>query len=195
MLGASYLTPSVIANIETGRRDAEGKRRREVTVDELFVFAYALAAPLPALLLPLHDAQEVNVTPSTRVSIQAALRWVLSDVPPPTSDGRVQDAAAWNMQGTPIWRYQELWKLLDATTDFARLIDQLTDEEAVKGTDEERTTRLSRLREALDRELREVSIQLTTMQEQGVVLPPLTPRLAAELERIGHGTTDFRLPR
>jgi hypothetical protein len=195
MLGATHLTPSVIANIETGRRDELGRRRREVTVDELLVFAYALAAPLPVLLLPLTSADRVNVTPNVPVSTEAALRWALSETPPPTPDGRVQDAEVWAMQGAPLWRYQELWKLLEASNSYRALIEKLADEEALQGSDAERAERLTRLREALDRELREISVQLTLMEEQGVVRPALSPRLMAELERIGHGTADFRAPR
>jgi hypothetical protein len=41
-LGHPELTGNVIENIESGRRDGTGRRRRDVTVDELRVFADAL---------------------------------------------------------------------------------------------------------------------------------------------------------
>src|SRR6266540_4947288 len=37
--GYPQLTAEVIGNIERGRRDSGGRRRRDVTVDELFAFA------------------------------------------------------------------------------------------------------------------------------------------------------------
>ena len=49
--GAPELTVSVIANIETGRRDAEGHRRRDVTIDEALALAYVLEVP-PVVLIP-----------------------------------------------------------------------------------------------------------------------------------------------
>ena len=48
--GAAYLTANVITNIETGRRDVDGRRRRQVTVDELVDLAAALGVD-PADLL------------------------------------------------------------------------------------------------------------------------------------------------
>jgi transcriptional regulator with XRE-family HTH domain len=50
-VGAPRLTTSVIANIESGRRDQQGRRRRDVSVDELLAFAAALRMA-PAHLLP-----------------------------------------------------------------------------------------------------------------------------------------------
>lgn len=199
-LGATHLTPSVIANIETGRPDAQGRRRRDLTVDELFVFAYALAAPLPVLLLPLAaddpvaGDNTVSPTPNTHVSVEAALRWVQSKEPPPTGDGSAREPETWAMLAGPLWRYQELWKLLSATEDFRALIDQFAVQEALEGSNSERADRLRRLREALDRELREVSKQLNLMAEQGVTPPPLPDQLRDELERIGHNRIQDNRP-
>lgn len=48
-IGHPELTESVIANIESGRRDEHGRRRREVSVDELLAFAEALGVAPGAL--------------------------------------------------------------------------------------------------------------------------------------------------
>jgi transcriptional regulator with XRE-family HTH domain len=56
-LGDPQLTAAVIANIETGRRDSNGQRRREVTIDELFAIARALDIE-PASLLALTPNDE-----------------------------------------------------------------------------------------------------------------------------------------
>jgi transcriptional regulator with XRE-family HTH domain len=48
--GAEHLTESVIANIESGRRDQHGRRRRDVTVDELVSLAQVLKVPVLQLL-------------------------------------------------------------------------------------------------------------------------------------------------
>jgi transcriptional regulator with XRE-family HTH domain len=51
--GFPQLTASVIANIESGRRDEQGRRRRHVTVEELVAFAVALQTSPVVLLGPL----------------------------------------------------------------------------------------------------------------------------------------------
>src|SRR5258708_2137731 len=61
--GARQLTAAVIANIETGRKDTCGARRRDVTIDELCAVAMALDLQ-PADLLGPHDGHPVvQVTP------------------------------------------------------------------------------------------------------------------------------------
>lgn len=45
------LTAAMITNIELGKRDKQGNRRRDITVDELIVLADAFSVP-PAALLP-----------------------------------------------------------------------------------------------------------------------------------------------
>ena len=49
-LGAETLTPAVIENIEHGRR-RDGKRTRDITIDELVAIAQALSVP-PSALMP-----------------------------------------------------------------------------------------------------------------------------------------------
>jgi transcriptional regulator with XRE-family HTH domain len=67
-LGANQLTAAVIANIETGRRNTSGHRRRDVTVDELLVIALALDVPPLELLQPSDQAMTVAVTPEVLAS-------------------------------------------------------------------------------------------------------------------------------
>jgi transcriptional regulator with XRE-family HTH domain len=60
--GSQQLSESVIANIESGRRDESGRRRRDVTVDDAVGFAKALDVPL-IHLLPVHlDPGATGVT-------------------------------------------------------------------------------------------------------------------------------------
>jgi hypothetical protein len=60
--GSPQLSESVIANIESGRRDKSDRRRRDVTVDEAVGLARALDEPL-IRLLPVHlDPGATGVT-------------------------------------------------------------------------------------------------------------------------------------
>src|ERR1039458_8444708 len=54
--GEPGITANVIANIETGRRGDDGQRRREVTIEEIMVFAKALDVPL-SMILPMEDLE------------------------------------------------------------------------------------------------------------------------------------------
>jgi transcriptional regulator with XRE-family HTH domain len=59
--GSPQLSESVIANIESGRRDEHGRRRKDVTVDEAIGLARAVDVPL-IHLLPVHlDPAAVGV--------------------------------------------------------------------------------------------------------------------------------------
>ncbi|SMD24189.1 Helix-turn-helix domain-containing protein [Lentzea albidocapillata] len=75
-LGATQMTPSVIANIEAGRRGKDGRRRREITVDELFVLAEALGtSPTDLLVMPSVDATH-PVTPNRQAPMQLVRAWL-----------------------------------------------------------------------------------------------------------------------
>lgn len=194
-IGAPQLTASVIANIESGRRDAEGRRRRDVTVDELLVFAYALAAPPAALMLSVGESPTLDVTPSITIRTDLALRWLLAEDPPPNPDGYARDIDTWEQLGWPLLRYREFWAQLSAISNVRARINDLADEMALEGGSSEGEQRRTRLQEILDRELQELSNSLRIMAERQVSPPPLSDDLVTELERIGHDDTDFRRPR
>lgn len=83
-LGAPELTFGALTNIETGRKDPKtGMRRRDVTVEELQVIAYALAVPVLELMFPLREQQDVPVPPDWQhVRPLAAWRVALGEEPP-----------------------------------------------------------------------------------------------------------------
>ncbi|MEU3452270.1 helix-turn-helix transcriptional regulator [Micromonospora sp. NPDC006766] len=78
-LGSPDITEAALANIETGRRDADGQRRRDLTVDELIVLADALEVDPSQLLFgttPLKtvDDHHSPTTPDDRY--KAGDRWL-----------------------------------------------------------------------------------------------------------------------
>jgi transcriptional regulator with XRE-family HTH domain len=93
--GAPELSMFVISNIESGRRKADGKRRREVTVDELFLIAYVLGVPPIHLLVPAEESETpVEVAPNVRVDkSDLMLRWIRGDQTLPGVDPRGYFAA------------------------------------------------------------------------------------------------------
>jgi hypothetical protein len=80
----------VISNIESGRRKADGKRRREVSVDELVLVAYVLGVPPIHLLVPDEGSEApVEVAPGARVDEpNLMLRWIRGDQTLPGVDPR-----------------------------------------------------------------------------------------------------------
>ena len=75
-LGWPALTEGAIANLENGRRNADGVRRREVTADEIVVLATVLDVSPVQLLLPIGRAATVEITPGQHLPIGDALAWV-----------------------------------------------------------------------------------------------------------------------
>lgn len=78
-IGVPEITTAVIANIETGRRDKDGARRRDVTVDELLTLAYALEMPPVLLFLPVSGDEALQVTPELDMDAMTAVAWVTGD--------------------------------------------------------------------------------------------------------------------
>jgi transcriptional regulator with XRE-family HTH domain len=62
-LGMPGLTEQAIYNLEAGRADKQGRRRRSVSVDELLALAAALNCAPIHLLVPLDDETPYEITP------------------------------------------------------------------------------------------------------------------------------------
>ncbi|MEV6820186.1 helix-turn-helix transcriptional regulator [Nocardiopsis dassonvillei] len=76
-LGMPHLTAATISNIETGRRDKDGRRRRNIDVDELLVLAHALNVAPVHLMVPTEgDDTPYPVLPSLQVPRKLA-RWFI----------------------------------------------------------------------------------------------------------------------
>ncbi|MFJ1667309.1 helix-turn-helix domain-containing protein [Streptomyces bottropensis] len=74
-VGAPQLTQAALTNIETGRPDKSGKRRRDVSVEELLVLARALETSPLLMMFPIGHQEEVEVLPGQSVDTWAGLRW------------------------------------------------------------------------------------------------------------------------
>lgn len=88
-LGVPHLTAATISNIETGRRDDDGRRRRTVSVDELFALAAALDVAPVHLLVPLNDEVPYQVHPGREENSYDVRDWVRGLALLPGADPRV----------------------------------------------------------------------------------------------------------
>jgi transcriptional regulator with XRE-family HTH domain len=85
-LGAPQISASVLMNIESGRRDPDGRRRRDISVDEWTVIAYALRVSPLVLLLP-GDDERYALTPQLNTSARAVHDWLVGERLPPLPSG------------------------------------------------------------------------------------------------------------
>ena len=90
-VGATDLTSPAILNIETGRRGPDGKRSRNVTVEELLILATVLSVAPDSLLFPLDGTGQsvtapIEVTPKRHVSDRALLRRWAAGIEPLSPD-------------------------------------------------------------------------------------------------------------
>ena len=80
-VGFPDLTTQALSNIESGRRDGDGRRRRYITVEELLAIGCALnVAPLD-LLVPQSAADPYAVTPAVAVEPSAVAEWAAGEWP------------------------------------------------------------------------------------------------------------------
>ncbi|MEU3566258.1 helix-turn-helix domain-containing protein [Kitasatospora sp. NPDC058243] len=90
--GATKLTAPVLANIETGRRDTNGVRRRELSIDEVVALAVALdISPIHLLGLPDEavPGTKLLLTPELAVSDgELLMEWFSGQKALPQSDSR-----------------------------------------------------------------------------------------------------------
>jgi len=88
-------------------RIEQGARR--VTVDDLGLLAVALNVPLPLLLLPVHERQNVVLTPAKRtqaVHPWMIWEWMLGNEPLP---GRIASFGdEWRSGAIPLWVYERV---------------------------------------------------------------------------------------
>lgn len=86
--GMPELTEQALYNLEAGRADKRGRRRRAVTVDELLVLSLALdVAPTHLLISPDDDFEPYQITPARSEPAGAVRDWIRGV---PILDGIVQ---------------------------------------------------------------------------------------------------------
>ncbi len=90
-LGMPGLTEQALYNLEAGRPDRRGHRRRAVSVDELLALAYALEVSPLDLLVPIDDEPTISVPGTGRPDWpRGQVRdWVSARSPLPGIDERL----------------------------------------------------------------------------------------------------------
>ncbi|MEU4210011.1 helix-turn-helix transcriptional regulator [Streptomyces sp. NPDC026206] len=112
LIGAPGLTASVIANIESGRPDLNGRRRRQVTLEEWLILAQALHVAPIHLVVPIDDDHaRYELTPETPTPTHGLNRegagwvreWIKGEAPLTFMDERIYrsevPAEEWKSRG------------------------------------------------------------------------------------------------
>jgi DNA-binding XRE family transcriptional regulator len=89
-LGAAGLTEQALYNIETGRPDKQGHRRRAVNIDELLVIAYALDVAPVHLIVPvdIDGLEPYEIAPGMDFPARYVREWIRGAFPLAGTDQR-----------------------------------------------------------------------------------------------------------
>lgn len=166
-VGGKDITVAALANIETGRRNAEGERRRKVAADELAVFAVVLGVPLVWLMADPQSGEPAPLVGDTEVDPWRALAWMIGAMP---LDGLVHPA--W--EGASPWLRQlaDLYRQIESYDQIMRLYDPRYHPQAPVGMSEDASRRNG---------LKAIRDRLEGFWRSGMPLPPLPPRIRAGL--------------
>lgn len=159
-LGMTDFTAASLGNIETGRRDKEGRRRRKIDVDEAPVFAAALGVPLVWLFADPASTEPVTVFGETRANPWRALGWMTGAWPLDEPDA----GPAWAEASSHLGRVADLYMAIQHYDLLRDLYDPRYHPEAPVGMSEEESKR-NGLKAILDR--------LDGFRITGMPMPPV----------------------
>ncbi|WP_326826439.1 helix-turn-helix domain-containing protein [Streptosporangium sp. NBC_01756] len=203
-LGAPQLTAAAIINIEVGRRNPQtGKRRREVSVDELLIFAYAMAVPPLQLMFPVGRVDEAPVPPAwSMVNPMLGWRWAAGEEAPSSlrADGLAHVDRSRIGENGPT-RY-EAWrqvvhpvKLYHRLTDEVLLLKKATNRmlylERIGEVESEEGKHVAQLRQ---HHLTRVAEALEEMMTAGYSVPAYDQGTVEEIQSTGILTHPEALP-
>lgn len=215
-LGAPKLTVAAITNIETGRPDAAGKRRREVSMEELVILARALRTPPILLVFPLGTGELIELSPGTEAATWPALKWFSGEAAFPHWEerdehgnlvaevGDATDTEAWEQGAAPVQFYRvherhlEEWQTSRQRAAYYRRIaerPELSEEgRAARLRDAEAEERTAQSMELLmwekRRMFRQVGIEPPELPEALRDLDDETSSLYRELEAVHRQRTE-----
>lgn len=176
-LGAPEITSAVIVNIEHGRAGKDGRRRRDVTVDELLVLGCALAVPPLLLLVPLGAEDEYPLAPTVTVHPHLAWKVIVGEGPPVTSDRYATRLADWHPATLTVRLHDDLQRVQDAVSQAHTELRFAEMEQ-----DEKRT---AHARTAYVESLKPLARVLDSLVEAGLRPPPMHPDVRADLSTTG----------
>jgi hypothetical protein len=182
-LGAEKLTVASLGNIERG--GTEARRRRDVTVDEVFVLGYALGVPPLLMMIPLGDNEPLSIT--STAALHPHLAWQ-------SSTGRSPLAVSGNLST----RLQDTERQLQLIRSFDELMT--TQEAFTLAVDRLRFTeqhasqeKADQARDAVAEALSHFARAVEHVMRLGFDVPPYSPDTVNALITSGMVTQPDRL--
>ncbi len=167
---------SVLANLESGRRDS-------ISVAEILVLARALRVPPALLIVPLGREETAEILPGRQVATWPAFMWLGGDIWSGAANGQTTLAL-----GTPGWAEIELFRDHEyALNEWSSNLRDLKNAEISAQTAETENIknaiarRADHLTEALQNNERHIRVVRARIREEGLIPPPL-PQALAHLE-------------
>ncbi|MFD7236479.1 hypothetical protein ACFWAT_14375 [Streptomyces syringium] len=202
-LGAAELTYAALVSIELGRRDKTGKRRRDVSVDELLVLGLALAVPPLLLVLPLGAEETVPTVPAAEPRDPYTVwRWVTGAETPtlagptggrhhadhrPIADTGPKWSAAWGAASYPA----SLYPLFDRRRQAVLRAHRLVENAKADPADSER---VPEFRRAYLEELGELAHTINELTHAGLTVPPCAPEWITDMTALQMVDDPSRVP-
>jgi transcriptional regulator with XRE-family HTH domain len=121
-LGATHLTGTLIYDIESGRRNKDtGKRRRQVSADDVMLLALALDVAPVHLMLPLDDEQQVALTDTIAERAQIVRQWARGHHPLKGIDRRMYYTY---VPEADLRRWEHIAEMADVRPDQFKVIPE-----------------------------------------------------------------------
>lgn len=129
-LGATHLTRAVVGDIERRPRNARYPHGRQITVEELLIFAAALAVPPAWLIAPLGRGDVLAIGDGASKGPATALPWLTGDAETPAANWEPaapgEDLDSWRQAHAELLLVQSylqqlrtIWVLLNSRGDQA----------------------------------------------------------------------------
>jgi transcriptional regulator with XRE-family HTH domain len=163
-----------INRVTLAKLEAGGTRAANVSLVDTMVLAAALSVPPPLLFLPLGEEDLVAITPAVKVHPHLVLDWVTGEEPFTNSNRIAQNVKTWHEHSTPMWLFQTLRKLSDATSAA----------DTQRSFAEDDPERFAVANERLDGALRQLDQHLAYMERHGLRVPQLPPEWEARIEEL-----------
>jgi transcriptional regulator with XRE-family HTH domain len=177
----SEVPRSVIANIETGRRDS-------VSVDELLILAAALDIPPILLLTPIGVDETMELLPEVVVSPWLARGWIMGTRPIEFAGGSLTNwrdsrraIALYDIHRLLVQEYLAIQGRIKRAT--SRTDGAATDYGVFRGV-EDRQSYLQALVRDLARSLHSLRVHRMTIETEGFTVPELPPALQTLLREV-----------
>lgn len=182
-LGAEKLTVASLGNIERGT--TESRKRRDVTVDEVFILGYALGVPPLLMMIPLGENEPLEITRTAELHPHLAWQSSTGQGPLSVTGGFITRPKDSNRHLQVIYNFDDLREAQEAFVNAAarlRVAEQHASAESIAGARDSFADALAPFAHAVE-----------AIMQRGLDVPAYAPEIVAALRESGILTEPDRL--